>query len=174
MLPKFSIEASRLTITFRLRHLAGRRAQVDADDRRQELGGQADGQRRGEQEGVQGRPPQGDVDGEDDEDQDERDLHEEVAEPADPALEFGLGPARGPSGPRRGRTRSPRPVWTARAVAVPLTTWVPRKRQLLRRPSAVPSGSGPGAFSTGIGLPGQGRLVDDGGPWTPGPGSRPG
>ena len=93
MLPKFSIEASRLTITFRLAICRAPCARLTPM-----IAGRSCGVRptagHGEEEGVQGRAPQGDVDGEDDEDQDERDLHQKVAEPADAALEFGLGRRR--------------------------------------------------------------------------------
>ena len=59
MLPKFSIEASRLTITFCRGHALGAVGQVDADDRRQQLRRQPDGQRQREQEGVQHRAVRG-------------------------------------------------------------------------------------------------------------------
>ena len=90
MLPKFSIEASRLTITLLSRHAPGAVRQVDADDGRQQLRRQPDGERQREEERVQDRAVQVDVDGEDGEDQHQRHLHQEVAEAADAALELGL------------------------------------------------------------------------------------
>ena len=93
MLPKFSIEASRLTITFCFRHPLGAVGKVDADDRRQQLRRQPDRQRQGKKEGFQDRTPEEDVDGEDDHHQDERHLHQEIAESPNAALEFRfLGP----------------------------------------------------------------------------------
>ena len=65
MLPKFSIAASRLTITFCLRHAFGAVGEVDTDDRRQQLRGQTNRERQGKEEGIQDRTVQVDVDGED-------------------------------------------------------------------------------------------------------------
>jgi hypothetical protein len=75
----------------RARHALGAVSEVDADDRRQQLRSQPDGQRHGEEEGLQHGTLQVDVDGEDGDDQHQRHLHQEVAKTPDAALEVGFG-----------------------------------------------------------------------------------
>ena len=162
MLPKFSIEARRLTITFACRHALGAVGQVDADDRRQQLRRQADGQRQREEEGLEDRAVEVDVDREDGDDQHQRDLHQEVAEAPDAAFELGLRRPEPAAARRPCRTRSPSRCGRRRPWRVPLTTCVPMKSVLVRWPSGVVRrGSVAGCLRDRIGLAGQGRFVDE-------------
>ena len=134
--------------------------QVDADDRREQLRGQPDGDRHGEEERLQDRPVQGDVDGEDGQDQQQGHLQQQVAEVADAALEPGL---RRPEPERPGdpaefgipaRADDQEPCRAAddagaqeEAVRTPAERGVRRHR--------------PGCLLDGEGLAGQGRLGDE-------------
>ena len=76
-------------------HLAERHAlravrQVDADDGGKQLRREADRDGQREDEGLENRAVEGDVDREDGDHQDQRDLHQEVPEPTNAALEFGF------------------------------------------------------------------------------------
>jgi predicted RNA-binding protein len=59
MLPKFSIDARRLTMTFFARPCARAVGEVDADDRRQQLRREPDRQRQREEEGLEHRAVSG-------------------------------------------------------------------------------------------------------------------
>ena len=81
---------SRRTMTPLLGHALRALGQVDADDRRQELGRDAHGQGDGKQQGIDRRLGEKHVDGKDDQHQHGHDLREQVPEAPDAALELGL------------------------------------------------------------------------------------
>ena len=133
--------------------------QVDADDGRQELRREAHCQGQGEEKGIHYRAGQVDVDGEDGDHQEQRHFQEQIAKMLHTQLELGLGRlifSRCETAPNSVSF----PVWTTRAVAVPLTTLVPKKRLLLRPDSSVSSGSTPGSLFRGKGLACERCLID--------------
>ena len=71
-------------------HDLGALRQVDGDDGRQQLGRQPNRQRNGKQQRVEDRLLEKHVDRKDREHEQQRDLGDQVAQTADPALELGL------------------------------------------------------------------------------------
>lgn len=132
--------------------------QVDVDDRRQELPGQAHGQGQGEQERLQHRAVEVDVHREDGEHEEQGDLQEQVAETADAPLELGLGraagqalgdPADGRPPPRQNRHRRARPAGDVGAHEQRIAA--PGNRRLGRQDAR--------SLLHGVALAGQVRLV---------------
>ena len=90
MLPKFSIAASRFTITFLRRHPPRAVRQIDADDRRQKLRRQPDRERERKQKRIEDRFVEINIEGEDRQDEQKGDLPEEISEAPDAVFEFGF------------------------------------------------------------------------------------
>ena len=74
-----------------VRHLASAVRKVDADDRRQQLGRESHRECEREEERLEDRTLQEDVDGKDADDEHQRHFEEQVAESPDAPLEVGLG-----------------------------------------------------------------------------------
>ena len=145
---------------FRARHPPRAAGEIDADDDRQELGHEADGQGEGKHEGFDHRTVEEHVDREDGQDQEGRDPQEQVAEAVEAALELGFrwmereagrdlaefgGAARAhDDGPRRARDDVGTEEQSRRAPGEG-SAGRRRARPLLRRP----------------GFPGESRLVDE-------------
>ena len=150
MLPRFSIALRRRTSTPWSRHHLRAAREVDAEDRRQQLGAQADGQRDREEQRLHGRAPV-------------QHVHDEDERAPSSASRWSAGsrtggcrdrtpsPAAAASGCARWRrTAGRRPVATMRQRAVPLRTFVPRKTQLARaRERWRQPPPAPARFSTG-------------------------
>ena len=125
--------------------------EADRDDRRQQLRGDADGDRQREQQRLDQRPSRGDVDDEDRDGEDARDLDEQAprnraAQPGRPSR-----PAARRARPRSGRRpspsrsrrppRAPEPWWTIvpmkAQTAGPTASRRAGRRRRLRRPAAT-------------------------------------
>ena len=88
MLPKFSIAASRFTITFFCGHATRAVRKIDADDRRKKLRRQPDGEREREQERIENRFVQVNVESKDREHEHECHFGKQITESPNAALEL--------------------------------------------------------------------------------------
>ena len=70
------------------RHHLRTPSEVDAQDRREQLGAQTNGERDREQQRLDRRPAVDDMDDEDEEDHDQHGARQQVAEAAEPPVEF--------------------------------------------------------------------------------------
>ena len=88
MLPRFSIAVRCRTSTPSPRHHLRAAGEIDAQDGRQQLGAEPDGERDRKQQRLHRRPSVQHVHDEDDHDHDQHHAGQQVAEPADPAVEL--------------------------------------------------------------------------------------
>ena len=127
--------------------------QAGRDDRGQQLRGDADRDGEGEQDGVDDRAAQGDVDHEDRDAEHPADLGQQPREAGEAELELGLGVAFTEPDGDPPELRRAAPVATTTASAAPSCTTVPMNRHDDSSASGAPVATGSGDFSAGTDSP---------------------
>ena len=149
MLPRFSIALRWRTSTPWRAIICAPASEVDAQDGREQFGAQADGERDRKQQRLHRRPSVQHMHDEDDKDHHQHHAGQQVAEPADAAVEFGF---RGTQCQRmrngaelRSRARSPR-SGSGRCRSA---RWCRGRRNSGRSRRPAAAATGPARFSTG-------------------------